>query len=292
MISQEQLPNTFLFQRLKWVNEKFFCIYDCWSDKTKKISGLLCEAVIGTFDTEWKITITTTKSLVAALLQALTAFKQRRSSVFFKCVWYGSDAGSLCTVPNHNKRARTIPSLLPTSLSVSFFTFLAESATSAVTHRPASQQVSVQLQYSHITTRQFFDGLHFPPFVSKGHGYLSAVDHSDQMTDTTSVLVHKNSLRGPSGCRALWPCSSVYSPCTRTQLHLCVNVCHQGPAIGSDRRSSVKRLCAAAADWGIYFSVMHNIGLELIDLSLLLLDYRHDECGEGSDILSEGGLSL
>lgn len=105
MISQEQLPNTFLFQRLKWVNEKFFCIYDCWSDKTKKISGLLCEAVIGTFDTEWKITITTTKSLVAALLQALTAFKQRRSSVFFKCVWYGSDAGSLCTVPNHNKRA-------------------------------------------------------------------------------------------------------------------------------------------------------------------------------------------
>lgn len=102
----------------------------------------------------------------------------------------------------HNKRAHRIPSLLPTSLSVSFFTFLDESATSAVTHRPASQQVSVRLQYRHITTRQFFDGLHFPPLVSKGHGYLSAVDHSDQMTDTTSVSAHRNSLRGPSGCRA------------------------------------------------------------------------------------------
>lgn len=37
---------------------------------------------------------------------------------------------------------------------------------------------------------------------------------------------------------------------------------------------------------------MHNIGLELINLSVLLLDYAHDEFGDGFDVLSEGGLSL
>ena len=49
---------------------------------------------------------------------------------------------------------------------------------------------------------------------------------------------------------------------------------------------------AAAADGGILFSLMHNIGLELINLSVLLLDYTHDEYGHGLDLLSEGGLSL
>lgn len=66
----------------------------------------------------------------------------------------------------------------------------------------------------------------------------------------------------------------------------------QGLVIRSDRRSSVKRLCAVAADWDIFFSLMHNIGLELINLSVLPLDYTRDECGHGLDLLSEEGLSL
>lgn len=37
---------------------------------------------------------------------------------------------------------------------------------------------------------------------------------------------------------------------------------------------------------------MHNMGLELINLSVLLLDYTDDEIGDGLDLLSEGGLSL
>lgn len=37
---------------------------------------------------------------------------------------------------------------------------------------------------------------------------------------------------------------------------------------------------------------MHNIGLELINLSVLVLDYTHDEFRGGSDLLSAGGLSL
>lgn len=37
---------------------------------------------------------------------------------------------------------------------------------------------------------------------------------------------------------------------------------------------------------------MHNMGLELINLSVLLLDYTDDEFGDGLDLLSEGGLSL
>lgn len=34
------------------------------------------------------------------------------------------------------------------------------------------------------------------------------------------------------------------------------------------------------------------MGLELINLSVLLLDYTDDEIGDGLDLLSEGGLSL
>lgn len=60
----------------------------------------------------------------------------------------------------------------------------------------------------------------------------------------------------------------------------------------SDRHSSVKQPCAVAADWGIFFSLMHNMGLELINLSVLLLDYTRDECGHGLDLLSERGLLL
>lgn len=65
----------------------------------------------------------------------------------------------------------------PTGLSVSFFTFLVQSATSAVTHRPASQQGGARRQYSHISPRQFFHGICVLPFVPKGHGYLSSADH-------------------------------------------------------------------------------------------------------------------
>lgn len=47
-----------------------------------------------------------------------------------------------------------------------------------------------------------------------------------------------------------------------------------------------------AAGWGIFFSLTHNnIGLELINLSPLLLDYTH-EPSDVLDLLSEGGLSL
>lgn len=49
---------------------------------------------------------------------------------------------------------------------------------------------------------------------------------------------------------------------------------------------------AVAADLGIFFSLMYNIGLKLINLSVLLLDYTRDEGSEGLDLLSEGGLSL
>lgn len=62
--------------------------------------------------------------------------------------------------------------------------------------------------------------------------------------------------------------------------------------IRGDRHSSVKQPCAVAADWGIFFSLMHNIGLELINLSVLLLDYTCDERSHGLDLLSEGGLLL
>lgn len=62
--------------------------------------------------------------------------------------------------------------------------------------------------------------------------------------------------------------------------------------IRTDKHPSVKRLHTAAADCRIYFSLVHNIGLELINLSLLLLDYTCDESGDGLDLLSEGGLLL
>lgn len=58
-------------------------------------------------------------------------------------------------------------------LSVSFFTFLEQSAASAVTHRPASQQGGARLQYRHISTHQFFHGIRLRPFVPKGRGHLS-----------------------------------------------------------------------------------------------------------------------
>lgn len=37
---------------------------------------------------------------------------------------------------------------------------------------------------------------------------------------------------------------------------------------------------------------MHNIGLEVINLSALPLEYLHDDLGESWNVLSEGGLSL
>lgn len=180
-----------------------------------------------------------------------------------------------------------------TSLSVSFFTFLVESATSAVTHRPASQQVSVQLQYSHITTRQFFDRIHFLPFVPKGHCYLSAVDRSDQVTATptwTPTSLCTNILRGPSVCSSKGPPGSLFMHKAKLHLCVCVCVCHQGLVIRSDRHSSVTRCCCSGR--GIFFPPMHSIGVELINLSVLLLDCTHDESGHGLDLLSEGGLSL
>lgn len=43
---------------------------------------------------------------------------------------------------------------------------------------------------------------------------------------------------------------------------------------------------------GLFFSLTRHICLELINVSLLLLGCTCDECGDGLDLLSEGGLSL
>ena len=51
------------------------------------------------------------------------------------------------------------------------------------------------------------------------------------------------------------------------------------------------RLHSVTADCRIFFPPTHGIGLELINLSLLLLDYTGDESGNGLDLLSGGELS-
>lgn len=85
-----------------------------------------------------------------------------------------------------------------TSPSVSFFTFVVQSATSAVTHRPASQQVSVRLQYSHITTRQFFNVIYSLLFVPK-------------KVTATSPLWTTQIRRQPQQCKHHQRCAQTFS---------------------------------------------------------------------------------
>ena len=109
----------------------------------------------------------------------------------------------------------------------SFFLFLhfVESTTLAVTDQPTSQQVSVQVPYSHIGARQFSDGVHFLPFclqrswLSLRCGPLRSVDsHVDV---STYIVLHKHSPKDClSACHCFFFTVQVLMPAMLAVYHL------------------------------------------------------------------------
>lgn len=213
-----------------------------------------------------------------------------------------SDAGCccLCTVLKHKKHAHRIPSpLQQVSLSLS------SPSSWKVQHRlwhidrPLSRSAS---SFNTATSKHVNSSTGYTSYLlcqkvtAISPLWTTQIRRQPHWRERRRLCAQTFSEDGPTA-GPVWSCSSkglpgspLSVPAHNWSPSACV--CHQGRVIRSDRHSSAKQLCTVAADWGIFFSLMHNIGLELINLSVLLLDYTRDERGDGLDLLSEGGLSL
>lgn len=184
----------------------------------------------------------------------------------------------LCTVVKHKKQAHRIPSLL--------------------------QQVFLSLS-SHSSWRVQHRLWHIDwPLSRLASGFNTTTSqHVNSSTGYTSYLLCLKVM----AISPLWTTQIRWQPHRCEHRHLCANILH-GLTVCRPIWSFMNT-CVIKAFWPgligsrqsngcvllkqrIFSSLMHNIGLELINLSVILLDYTRDECGDGLDLLSEGGLSL